>query len=65
MRRSTVQLHAAPSRVGDDAHVEAWLERLYARLGRRYVPVLVGAMILGGLAMGATTVAAGAGYAVA
>jgi adenylate cyclase len=53
---------ARPTRVGDDAHVEAWLERLYARLGRRYVPVLVGAMILGGLAMGATTVAAGAGY---
>jgi class 3 adenylate cyclase len=48
--------------VGDDAHVEPWLERLYARLGRRYVPLLVGAMILGGLAMGAATVAAGAGY---
>jgi len=42
--------------------VEAWLERLYARLGRRYVPLLVGAMILGGVAMGASTVAAGAGY---
>jgi adenylate cyclase len=42
--------------------VEAWLERLYARLGRRYVPFLVGAMLFGGLSMCATTVAAGAGY---
>ncbi len=42
--------------------MEAWLERLYARLGRRYVPGLVGAMILGGVAMSASTVAAGAGY---
>src|SRR5439155_7384697 len=41
---------------------EAVLERLYARLGRRYVPALVGAMVLGGVSMGATTVAAGAGY---
>ncbi len=38
------------------------MERLYARLGRRYVPGLVGAMFLGGVAMGASTVAAGAGY---
>ena len=32
--------------------MEAWLERLYARLGRRYVPALVGAMVLGGVAHG-------------
>ena len=42
--------------------MEAVLERLYARLGRWYVPLLVGGMVLGGLAMGATTVAAGAAY---
>jgi len=48
--------------VEDDLHVEAWLERLYVRLGRWYVPGLVAAMILGGVAMGASTVAAGAGY---
>lgn len=42
--------------------MEAWLERLYARHGRRYVPVLVGAMMLGGVSMAASTVAAGAGY---
>lgn len=42
--------------------MEALLECLYARLGRRYVPLLVGAMIVGGLAMGAATVAAGAAY---
>jgi class 3 adenylate cyclase len=43
-------------------HVEAWLERLYASLGRWYVPALVGAMIVGCISMGATTVAAGAAY---
>ena len=42
--------------------MEALLERLYARLGRRYVPFLVGGMILGAVSMSATTVAAGAGY---
>lgn len=42
--------------------MEVLLERLYARLGRRYVPLLVSAMIVGGLSMGATTVIAGAGY---
>jgi adenylate cyclase len=47
---------------GDDARVEAWLDRLYARLGRRYVPGLVGAMLFGAVCMGASTVAAGAGY---
>ena len=49
--------------VGDATCViEVWLERLYARLGRWYVPLLVGAMIVGGVAMAASTVAAGAGY---
>jgi class 3 adenylate cyclase len=42
--------------------VEALLERLYARLGHRYVPALVGVMAVGGIGIGATTVAAGAGY---
>ena len=49
-------------RLGDDAYVEVRLERLYSRLGRRYVPLLVAAMVLGGLGMGAATVVAGAGY---
>src|SRR4051794_32132503 len=49
-------------RVGDDARVEARLERLYARLGRRYVPLLVGGMVAGGVLMCAATVAAGAAY---
>src|SRR3954471_4073746 len=48
--------------VGDDARVEARLERLYARLGRRYVPLLVGGMVAGGVLMCAATVAAGAAY---
>lgn len=42
--------------------MEALLERMYARLGSRYVPALVSGMILGGVAMGASTAAAGAGY---
>jgi class 3 adenylate cyclase len=42
--------------------VERWLERLYERLGRWYVPLLVAAMIPGAIGMIAATVAAGAGY---
>jgi class 3 adenylate cyclase len=42
--------------------VEAILERLYARLGHRYVPALVVLMVLGGVGMAAATVAAGARY---